>query len=120
MGIAVVVTSIIALIVGFLTGILVYYCISNHQSQSTKPQSSLQNQPQTVSSSNPLDQTGPEYAEVPAKKIEIRENVAYVHVKQRELRTNIPDLLFRIKSHMNTLKFAVFQKELTGILELNI
>lgn len=89
-GIAVVVTGIIALIIGFLAGILVYYCISNYRLQSDKPQSSFQHQPQTVPSSNLLQQTGPEYAEVPAKKIELKENVAYVHVQRRELRANVP------------------------------
>lgn len=88
-GIAVVVTGIIALIVGFLTGILVYYCISNYRLQSAKPESSFQHQPQTIPSSNLLQQTGPEYAEVHAKKIELKENMAYVHVQRRELRANV-------------------------------
>ena len=90
-GIAVVVAGIIALIVGFLAGILVFYCISNHQSQSTKLKSPSHQHPHTVSSSsNSQQQTGPEYAEVPAKKIELRENIAYVHVQRRELTPNVP------------------------------
>ena len=88
-GIAVVITGIIALIVGFLAGILVYYCISKYRLQSAK-QSSFQHQPQTIPSSDLLQQTGPEYAEVHAKKIELKENVAYVHVQRRELRANVP------------------------------
>ena len=91
-GIAVVVAGITALIVGFLAGILVYYCISNHRLQSTKLKSpSHQCQAQIVSSSNPLQQTDPEYAEVPAKKIELRENIAYVHVQRRELKASVPE-----------------------------
>ena len=62
-GIAVVTTAVVIFIAGVLTGVLLYHCISNHQSQSSKP----------VSASNQLQQTGPEYEEV----VELSENVAY-------------------------------------------
>ena len=100
-GIAVVITGIIALIVGFLAGILVYYCISNYRLQNAKPQSSFQHQPQTIPSSNVLQQTGPEYAEVHAKKIELKENMAYVHVQRRELRANAPVQHWFVKHYKN-------------------
>ena len=80
--IAVVTTAVVIFIAGALTGVLLYHCISNHQSQRTKP----------VSASNQLQQTGPEYEEVvelsenmacnkPVQSIETRANEAYQHVQ---------------------------------------
>ena len=60
-------------IAGIVVGVLVYYCIIKHKSQSSKLQLSSHQQLQTSSFSNPLWQTGPEYEEV----IELRENKAY-------------------------------------------
>ena len=81
-GIAVVTTAVVIFIAGVLTGVLFYHCISNHQSQSSKP----------VSASNQLQQMGPEYEEVvilsenvayrPTQSIELRTNEAYQHVQQ--------------------------------------
>ena len=81
-GIAVVTTSVVIFIAGVLTGVLLYHCISNHRSQSSKP----------VSASNQLQQTGPEYEEVavlrenvayrPTQSIEMSANEAYQHVQQ--------------------------------------
>ena len=81
-GIAVVTTAVVIFITGILTGVLLYHCISNHRSQSSKP----------VSVSNQLQQTGPEYEEVvvlsenvayrPTQSIELRANEAYQHVQQ--------------------------------------
>ena len=72
--------------------VLVYHCISNCKSQSSKLKSSSQQQQQAVSSSNQLQQTGPEYEEVmelsenmayrPTQTIELRANEAYQHVQQ--------------------------------------
>ena len=78
--IATVVTGTIAFIVGALTGVLVYYCISKHRSQ-LKPESSSHQQ----------QQTDPEY-EMPAtsgKEIELRKNMAYEPVQRIELRGNV-------------------------------
>lgn len=80
-GIAVVTTAVVTFIAGVLTGVLLYHCISNHRSQSSKP----------VSASNQLQQTGPEYEVVelsenmayrPTQSIELRANEAYQHVQQ--------------------------------------
>ena len=71
-GIAVASTAVVVFIAGFLAGVLVYHYISKHQSQGSKSLPSHQQQ-QTISSSNPLQQTGPEYAEV----IKLRQNRAY-------------------------------------------
>ena len=73
-GIAVASTTVVVFIAGFLAGVLVYHCISKLQSQGSKSESSpSHHQQQTISSSNPLQQTGPEYAEV----IKLRQNRAY-------------------------------------------
>ena len=83
MGIAV---GIIALVVGFLAGILIYHCIINHWFMSFKPNSSSHQQQEL--SSNALQQTGPEYEEVvqlrqkkpcelPETSIKMKENEAY-------------------------------------------
>ena len=82
MGITAVVTGTIPLIVGFLAGVLVYHCISNRRSQSSKLESSSYQQPQTVSACNPLQQTGPEYEEV----VELRRNRSYEFRKNFEMR----------------------------------
>ena len=71
MEIAVVVTGTIALVIGFLAGVLLFYCISKLRSQSPKPESFSQQQ----------RQAGPVYEQVLATswegKMELRENVAY-------------------------------------------
>ena len=72
-GITVVSTAVVIFIAGVLAGVLVYHCIIKYRSQSSKPESSSHQQPQAVSSSNLLEQTGPEYAEV----IKLRKNKAY-------------------------------------------
>ena len=104
-----VVISAITLTVGFLAGVLVYQCISKHQSQSSKPESSFHQQQQT----EVLQQrAGPEYEEV----VELKENVAYGPAQSIELKAceaympvqhwlspNIS--LFKINSSMNTLEF---------------
>ena len=83
MGITAIVTGAIALIVGFLGGIFVYHCISNHQSQRCKPElSSHQQQQATVT---PFQQTGPEYEEV----VELRQNRAYELTKNIEVGANM-------------------------------
>jgi len=64
--VAIVVTGIITLVIGVLTGVLVYHCISKHRSHSS---SSHQQHP------------GPQYEEVPVTvrmdKIEVKDNIAY-------------------------------------------
>ena len=82
-GTTAVVTGTIALF-GFLAVALLFYCISKHRSQTSKPESSSHQQQQAVSSSNPLQQTGPEYAEIielgeniPTQSIEVKINEAY-------------------------------------------
>ena len=88
-GIAVGVTGTIILVVGALAGVLLYCCISKHQSQLKSASTSYQQQ-----------QTDPEYEEVqtdpmykaPATssaEIELRENVAYKPVQMIELRENV-------------------------------
>ena len=74
MGIAVVVTGTIAFVVGVLAGVLLYHCISKHQSQ-LKPASTSQSQQQKDSGV----EADPMY-EVPVPsgaEVEPRENVAY-------------------------------------------
>ena len=89
MGIAVVTTAVVIFIAEALASVLVYYCISKHQSQSSKPESSSHQQQSTT---NPLRQAGPEYEEVielsenmaynkPVQRIEMRANEAYQHVQ---------------------------------------
>ena len=73
LGIAIASTSVVILIIGFLAGVLVYHCISKHQSQSSKPEPCSSQQLQAVSSSSSLPQTGPEYEKV----MEMKENMAY-------------------------------------------
>ena len=74
MGIAIASTAVVAFIVGILVGITIYHCISKYRSQqSLNPETSFHQQPQSISSSNPLLQTGPEYEEV----VKLRKNKAY-------------------------------------------
>ena len=56
----------------------------NHQFQSSKLESSSHQQQKTVSSSNPLEQTGPQYEEI----IELGENMAYKPVQTIDLGKN--------------------------------
>ena len=105
-----VVISTITLTVGFLAGVVVYHCISKHQSQSSKPKSSSRQQQQTVV---PQQRAGPEYEEV----VELKENVAYgpaqqsIELKACEAYMPIqhwlsPNIrLFKINSSMKTLEF---------------
>ena len=73
-GIAVATATVMAFIAGVLAGVLLYHCISKHLSQSSKPETFPEHQQElTLSSSNPLQQTGPEYAEV----IKLKQNKAY-------------------------------------------
>ena len=83
MGIAVVATGTITLTVGVLTGVLLYYCISKHQSQGVKV-SSHQQQQQAVSSSEVSAQ-----ATSQEEKIDQRENLAYGSMQKIELKPNI-------------------------------
>ena len=85
-GIAVASTTVVIFIAGLLAGILVYHCISKHQSQGSKSESfPSQQQQQTISSANPLQQTGPEYAEV----IKLRLTRAYEDTQTGiEMRSN--------------------------------
>ena len=79
------VIGFIALIVGILTGVWLHHCIINHRRQTSKHVPSPHQQHQkTVSSSNPLPQTGPEYEEI----MELRENMAYKPVQTMKLRKN--------------------------------
>ena len=77
MWIAVSTTAVVLFITGLLVGVLVgvslYHCIIKHQALSSKLASSSHQQKKTVSSSNPLQQTGPQYEEV----MELRQNTAY-------------------------------------------
>ena len=78
-GVISVVISTITLSVGFLAGVLVYHCISKHQSQRSKPDASFHQQQQTVI---PQQRAGPEYEEV----VELKENVAYGPAQSIELK----------------------------------
>ena len=79
--IAVAVTALVTFIAGALSGILLYHCFNKYQCQNFKHESSFHKeqqpsfhqQPQSVLSSDPLPQTGPEYEEV----VELKENVSY-------------------------------------------
>ena len=79
-GITTVVTGTVALIVGFLAGVLVYHCISYHRPPTSKPETSSHQQQKEVSPCNPLQLTGPEYEEV----VELRRNRSYEIFKVRE------------------------------------
>ena len=82
MGIAVVATGTITLTVGVLTGVLLYYCISKHQSQGVKI--SLHQQQQAVSSSEEVSAQATSQEE----KIDQRENLAYRSMQKIELKPN--------------------------------
>ena len=82
MGIAVAATATIALTVGVLTGVLLYYCISKHRSLSAKV-SSHQHQ-QAVSSSEEVSAQTINQEE----KIDQRENLAFGSMQKIELRAN--------------------------------
>ena len=73
-----IVTLVVGVLAGALTGILLFYCVSRHRSQRSKP--SLQGQP----SSNPLQRTGPEYEEV----LGLGENMAYRPTQSIEMKAN--------------------------------
>ena len=77
------VTGIVVLVVGvlagFLTGVLVYHCISKHRSQSSKPKPSSHQQHQAVV---PQQRASPQYEEV----VELKENQAYGPVQNIELK----------------------------------
>ena len=68
-----VVVFIAGLLVGVLTGFMLYHCIIKHEAWSSKLESSSHKQKKTSSSSKPLQQTGPQYEEV----MELRQNTAY-------------------------------------------
>ena len=77
------VTGTIALVIGFLVGVLLFYCISKLRSQSPNPESFPQQQ----------QQAGPVYEQVLAtsgeEEMELRKNVAYGPVQRIELRENV-------------------------------
>ena len=79
MGITAVVTALIALFIGALVGTLLFYCISKHQFQRSKPEPSSHQQQQAVV---PQQRAGPEYEGV----VEQRENTAYGPVQSIELK----------------------------------
>ena len=72
-GIVLACTAVIIFSVGISVGVLIYNCVSKQRSQSPKPDSSLSHQQEQIVSSNSLQQTNPEYAEV----IKLRQNRAY-------------------------------------------
>ena len=81
--VAAAVTGTITLVIGVLTGVLMggllFYCISKHQSQSSKPETSSHQQQQAAV---PQHRAGPEYEEV----VELKENMAYGPVQSIELK----------------------------------
>ena len=81
--VAAAVTGTIALVVGVLAGVLMggllFHCISKHQSQSSKPESSSHQQQQATV---PQHRVGPEYEEM----VELKENVAYGPAQSIELK----------------------------------
>ena len=82
------VTGTLGILVGFLAGLIVFYCISKHQfkSSSFKPEpSSHQPEQQEVTSSNPLQQTSPEHEEA----VELRKNTSYGELTKLEKRAII-------------------------------
>ena len=78
-----VVTGTIALVIGFLVGVLLFCCISKLRSQSPNPESFPQQQ----------QQAGPVYEQVLAtsgeEEMELKESVAYGPVQRIELRENV-------------------------------
>ena len=87
-GIVVATATVVAFITGALAGALLFYYISKHQShQHFKPEPPLHQEQKAVSSSNPLQQTGPVYEEV----IELRKNIVYESTQTDiEIRANGP------------------------------
>ena len=74
MWITVATATVVAFIAGALAGALLFYCISKYRSHKHfKPEPNFHQEQKAVSSSNPLQQTGPEYEEV----IELRKNIVY-------------------------------------------
>ena len=77
------ITLVIGVLVGVLAGVLagglLFYCISKHRSQSSKPKSSSHQQQQATV---PQQRASPEYEEV----VELRENVAYGPAQSIELK----------------------------------
>ena len=82
--VAAAVTGTITLVVGVLAGVLMggllFYCISKHQSQSSKPETSSHQQQQQATV--PQQRAGPEYEEV----VELKDNTAYGPVHSIELK----------------------------------
>ena len=76
-GITAAVTGTSALTVGFLAGVLLFYCISNRRHQSSKLEAASHPQPEAVSVCNPLQQTGPQYEEV----VELRQKCVPTHTR---------------------------------------
>ena len=72
------ITLVIGVLAGVLTGGLLFYCISKHRFQSSKPSSHQQQQQAAV----PQHRAGPEYEEV----VELKENVAYGPAQSIELK----------------------------------
>ena len=73
------ITLVVGVLAGVLTGGLLFYCISKHRFQSSKPEtSSQQQQPATV----PHQRAGQEYEEV----VELKENMAYGPPQSVELK----------------------------------
>ena len=75
-GITAVIIGTIALITGFLAGVLVYHCSSKH---SSKPETSSHQQQQAKV---PQQRAGPEYEEV----VELKDNTAYGPAQSIELK----------------------------------
>ena len=80
MGITAVVATFIALFIGVLVGALLFYCISKHRAQNSKPKPSFHQQHQAAIL--PQQRAGPEYEEV----VELKENTAYGPVQSIELK----------------------------------
>ena len=81
--VVVAVAGTIALVVGvlegFVAGVLIYHSISNHRSQSCKPEPS----------SNKQQIAGPIYEEVSTNtKLELRESVAYEPVREHSIKSS--------------------------------
>ena len=98
--VAIAVVSITAVImVGVLTGILLYYCISKQRSQSSgsKPEAYSHQQQQTdpeyeevsATSGGEKNELSRNVAYEPVQKIEMRDNVAYGPVQKIEMRDNV-------------------------------
>ena len=73
------ITLVVGVLAGVLTGGLLFYCISKHPFQSSKPHSSSHQQQQAAVAPQ---RAGPEYEEV----VELKENVAYGPAQSIELK----------------------------------